>query len=488
MATTLDRPFAARRTVASPASPMALSTIGLTVLLGGAVLPMLDFFIVNVALPTINATLHASPASLELIVAGYGTAYALLLIVGGRLGDAYGRRTVFSFGLAAFTLTSLICGVAPSIDVLVAARIVQGMSSALIVPQVLGTFQATLEGQRRAKALGLYAATAGFSSVAGQLAGGLLITADVAGQSWRPIFLVNVPIGLFVFAIAPRFVPNTRSHSPASVDLPGTALLALTMISLLVPLTEGRSLGWPLWTWLLLALSPLAATGTYLIERRSERRGGSPLLPPSLLALRSMRRGILLGLPFFLGFGAFLFVFSITVQNGLHRNALHSGLAITPLAACFVAVSLLTPRLIARYGRMVIRAGGLIQLASLGSLALIVWQKWPRLALTDLAPSLALTGIGGALIFVSLFRLVLADVPPHLAGIGSGVMVTLQQSGYALGVAVLGTLFLSMESRDISGGFAIVVGIEAAIALVIAAGSFLLPAAATPGETTPLEL
>jgi MFS family permease len=467
--------------------PSQLSGVGVAILLCGAVLPFLDQFIVNVALPSIDSTLKASPATLELTVAGYGTAYALFLIMGGRLGDAYGRRTLFVIGLGGFTLSSLVCGLAPNIDVLVGARIAQGCSAALIMPQVLGTFHATLTGQRQGKAVGLYGATAGMSAVAGQLIGGLLIAANVAGESWRPIFLVNVPIGVFAVIAASRLVPNTRSANPASMDPPGTALFGLTMLTLLIPLTEGRTLGWPLWTWIVLAVSPVAAVATYLVERRTERRGGSPLLSPSLFAVRSMRRGSALALPFFLSFGAFMFVFSLTVQTGLHQSALHSGLAITPLAVTFLIGSVLTPRLFARYGRRVLLVGGLVQALALGSLTAIVVDRWPHVALPELAPSLAVSGFGGALIFVSLFRLVLADVPVHLAGIGGGAMVTLQQAGYALGIATLGSLFLSRGSDHISSGFGWVVGIEAAVAVFIAAGSFLLPRTATPGENLPLE-
>jgi MFS family permease len=444
-------------------------------------------FIVNVALPGIDSTLKASSATLELTIAGYGTAYALLLIVGGRLGDAYGRRAVFITGLAGFTLSSLVCGIAPNIDVLVGARIAQGASAALIIPQVLGTFHAALTGQRQGKAIGLYGATAGVSAVAGQLIGGLLIAANVAGESWRPIFLVNVPIGLFAIVAAWRLVPNTRSANPASVDLPGTALFGVTMISLLIPLTEGQSVGWPLWTWIVLAVSPVAAVATYLVERQTEKRGGSPLLPPSLFAVRSMRRGSALALPFFLGFGAFMFVFSLTVQDGLHESALHSGLAITPLAVAFLIGSMITPRLFARYGRTVLAVGGVLQALALASLAAIVVDKWPHVHLLELAPSLAVSGFGAALIFVSVFRMVLADVPVRLAGIGGGMIVTLQQSGYALGVATLGTLFLSMENHHIANGFGWVVGIEAAVAVFVAAGSFMLPATAAPGENVALE-
>jgi MFS family permease len=471
----------ARRTTAGTTTEAPqLGTPGIAVLLLGAFLPIVDFFIVNVALPTIDATLHASAPSLELVVAGYGTVYAALLVVGGRLGDALGRRRMFVTGLIGFTLTSLLCGVAPSIGTLVAARLVQAAAAALIVPQVLATFQATLDGPRRARALGFYGAMAGTAAVVGQVAGGVLVTADIAGTEWRPIFLVNVPIGLAALAAVFRHVPATRSERPAGVDLPGTLLFAATLTTLLVPLTEGRTVGWPLWTWLVLALAPLLGAATYVVEQRTDRRGGAPLLAPSLLRVRSMRRGLTLGLPFFFGFGGFMFVFALTVQDGLHADALHSGLAIAPFAMAFLIGSLLTPRAIERLGRGALTWGAIVQAIGLAVLAWTVVAGWPEVALIDMAPGLVISGFGQAFVFGSLFRLVLADVPPHLAGIGGGVLVTLQQSGLALGVATLGTLYLGLGAGG--HGFAWILAIQVGLALVMAVGSRAMPslAAAPP--------
>jgi MFS family permease len=463
-----------------------LSAAGIAVLLLGAFLPIVDFFIVNVALPTIDSTLHASAPSLELVVAGYGTIYAALLVVGGRLGDALGRRRVFVAGLIGFTITSLLCGLAPSVDTLVAARLAQGATAALIVPQVLATFQATLDGPRRAKALSLYGATAGVSAVVGQVVGGLLVTADIAGSEWRPIFLVNVPIGLFALAVVFKYVPATRSDRPAGVDLPGTLLFAATLTTLLVPLSEGRTLGWPLWTWLVLALAPVLAAATYAVERRTERRGAVPLLAPSLLRVRSMRRGLTMAFPFFLGFGAFMFVFALTVQGGLHADALHSGFAIAPFALSFLIGSLLTPRAIERFGRAALAWGSIVQAAGLSLLAWTVASGWPHVALIDLTPGLVVAGFGQAFVFGSMFRLILADVPPHLAGIGGGVLVTLQQSALALGVATLGTLYLGLGSGGT--GFATILAVQVGLALVMAVGSRTMPSlAVTPVVVAPAE-
>jgi MFS family permease len=462
----------------TPIEPTELGPAGVAVLLLGVFLPIVDFFVVNVALPTIDATLHASAPKLELVVAGYGTVYAALLVVGGRLGDALGRRRVFVAGLVGFTVTSLLCGVAPSIGTLIAFRIAQGATAALIVPQVLATFQATLDGPRRARALGLYGATAGVASVVGQVVGGLLVTADIAGTSWRPIFLVNVPVGVLALAVVGRFVPATRSENPASVDLPGTVLFAATLAALLIPITEGRTVGWAPWTWIVLAAAVALGVTTFAVERRTETSGGVPLLPPSLLRLRSMRNGLSLGLPFFLSFGGFMFVFALTVQDGLHADALHGGLAIAPFALAFLVGSLLTPRAIERYGRRALAAGAVLQTVGLAVLAWTVAAEWPHVPLLDLAPGLAVAGFGQAFVFGSLFRLVLADVPMHLAGIGGGVLVTLQQSGLALGVATLGTLYLSIGGGN---GFATVLGIQCVIALIMALGSRTMPSLTTAG-------
>jgi MFS family permease len=461
-----------------------MTPLGMAVLLLGAFLPMLDFFIVNVALPTIDATLHASAPMLELIVAGYGTAFAVSLVVGGRLGDAFGRQRLFMIGLAGFTVTSLLCGAAPTVGVLVAARVLQGVSAAMIQPQVLATFQATLDGERRSRAIGLYAATAGVAVVVGQLLGGLLLDANIAGTTWRAIFLVNVPIGIAALILAPRVVPASRSPHPAGVDRPGTLLLAVTVVALLIPLTEGPALHWPVWLWGVLALAPAAAAAMIAVERRSERAGGTPLVPPSLIALPLVRRGLAMAVPFFLGFGAFTFVFALTVQDGLHNDALHSGLAITPMALGFFVGSLLTARLFARYGQRLLAVGFGLQALGLGALLWVVATQWPHVTI-EMAPGLAAAGFGQALGLGSLFRTVLGGVPHRLAGVGSGVLVTVQQGSLALGVASLGTLFVSLSTHGMRVAFLVVVGIQTLFAVVLAVSSPRGPAPAEPDPTGP---
>lgn len=459
------------------ATPTGLSGAGLLTVLLGVALPMIDFFIVNVALPTIDVDLHASTSTLELVVAGYGIGYALLLVLGGRLGDSYGRRRLFLVGMTAFTLTSLACGVAPTALTLVLARVAQGASAAMMLPQVLSTIQATTTGTRRSKALGYYGAVGGLSSVVGQLLGGLLVSSDIAGTGWRPIFLVNVPVGLVGLALARRTVPETRSANPIGVDRLGTLLLGVTLLALLVPLMEGGALGWPVWTWVLLALSPVAATAFVTVERRAEAAGRVPLLPPSIMRMPSMRQGLVLAVPFFAGFGGFMFVYAVTLQDALRFGPFQAGLALTPLAVGFFVVSLLSSRLVTRFGSRIIGYGAAIQGAGLLLTAAATVWAWPHVSVLDFAPGMAVIGIGNAMSMTTLFRVVLSGVPAERAGVGSGALATTQQTSLALGIATLGTLFatLSAGSFGTRDAFLLTLAVMFAIACGIAVFGRRLP-------------
>lgn len=463
---------ATRRGVTEPGT---LSTAGLLTILLGAGLSVLDFFIVNIALPTIDETLNASPAMLELVVAAYGITYGVLLILGGRLGDAFGRRRLFLTGLTLFTLTSLLCGIAPTAGLLVAARAAQGAAAALMVPQVLSTIQATLTGEKRSRAVGWYGATAGLSMIAGQLLGGVLVKADLAGMSWRPIFLVNVPIGLIGLVIVRRTVPETRAANPLRIDRLGTVLLGATLLALLVPLMEGRALDWPLWSWLLLGVSPFLAAGFLAVQRNAERVGHVPLIPPSVVSMPSMRRGLLIGAPFFIGFGAFMFVYAVTLQSGLHLDPLESAMAITPMAVAFLAASLVSSRLVARFGQRVVTTGAAIQLVGVGMIVLATLAAWPDLRILELTPGMVIAGFGQGLAMTTVFRVILSRVPPERAGVGSGVLITTQQVSLAAGVAILGSLYLWLAETNLRDAFVMVMVIQMLVAIGIVIAGRKLP-------------
>jgi MFS family permease len=473
------RPATIAPAITAEGQPAALTTLGLMTVLIGVFLPMTDFFIVNVALPTIDRDLHAPAGMLQLVVAGYAIAYALLLVVGGRIGDAVGRKRLFLIGMAAFTVTSLACGVAPGIDALVAGRALQGAASAMMLPQVLSTIQATRSGPARARALGSYGATGGIAVVAGQLLGGLLVSANIAGMTWRPIFLVNVPVGIVGLILAARLVPDTRSDDPAPVDRRGTLLLGWATLALLIPLTEGRSLGWPLWTIVLLITAPVAAIAFVRAERSMEERGGVPLVPISLLRVPSMRRGLLLAVPFFTGFGGFMFVIALTLQDGSGITALDAGVILVPMALGFLAASLSTARLLPRFGRNVLTVGALIQAAGLLAIIAELARSWPHPGALFMAPGMLVLGIGQGLIMSPLFGAVLSEVPPRKAGVGSGVLATTQQGALALGVATLGSLFLTIAapgSVGPDGAARVILGILVLNALGVGVMSRSLPA------------
>lgn len=446
----------------------ALSRLGLVVLLVGPFLAGLDLFITNVALPSIAHDLHASAGALELVAGGYAVTYAAFLVLGGRLGDRFGRRRLFGIGLVAFALTSLLAGAAPTATVLVLARFTQGAAAALLTPQVLATVQTVLEGPARARAISRYAVAGGLSAVAGQLVGGLLVQADLLGLGWRTVFLVNLPIGLAALLLTRRTVPENRSSVRAGLDLVGVVLLAVVLVCLLVPLAEGPSLGWPVWTVVVLVAVAPAAAALVVVEVRAERLGRLPLLPPSLLRLPSMRRGLPILLVFFPAVSAFLFVFALTTQDLLGISPLWSGVAVTPVTIAYVCTSFAVPALLRRHGRRVLIAGGLTQGIGFAGTAALVIAAPDGPPVVAVVLTLALSGIGQALGVGALFGTVLADVPSHLAGVGGGVMVTVQQTALALGVAVLGTLFTALLPVDRTLAIAVVAGALVTTQLVVA--------------------
>lgn len=258
----------------------------LAVVLAAQFMALLDVFIVNVAVPTIGSELHASGAGLQLVVAGYTIAYAVLLITGARLGDRLGHRRVYLAGLALFTAASLACGLAQGTGELIAFRLVQGAGSAVMIPQVLSLIQRNFSGEARARALGAYAAVLATGAAAGQVLGGVLVSADLFGTSWRPVFLVNVPVGVVLLAVGRRILPRDDARAlerSRGLDLPGLVLLAAAVSLFTVPLVLGQEEDWPLWSWLSLGAAAVCFGLFCLYESRLARRGGAPLIAPRVL-------------------------------------------------------------------------------------------------------------------------------------------------------------------------------------------------------------
>lgn len=408
----------------------------LAVVLTGTFMTFLDFFVVNVALPSIQRELHAGSAAIQLVVAGYGLTFSVGMITGGRLGDLYGRRRMFTIGLALFTATSAACGLATGPSFLVIARILQGGAGAMMTPQVLAILGTVYAGERRARAFAAYGMTMGIAGVLGQLLGGLIIQADVAGSSWRGIFLINVPVGVAGFVLARRQVPESRG-SRSQLDLAGTALATVGLATVILPLVEGQQYGWPLWTWLCLAAAPVLLGAFVAHQGRRARAGRAPLLDLALFGNRAFGVGSLTALTYALVPPSFFFVLALYLQDGRSLSALVSGAVFSAVGAGFFAAMLLTPPMTARLGRQNLALGAVVTAAGSALLALSA----SAVSAAALLPGLAIAGFGMGMVLVPLSATVLRDVAPGQASSASGVLATFQQVGGALGVAVIGVVF-----------------------------------------------
>ncbi|MGW0434215.1 MFS transporter [Micromonospora sp. NPDC003197] len=438
----------------------------LPTVLTGVFITILDFFIVNVTIPATQLDLQASATAMEWVVAGYGLAYGSGLILGGRLGDMFGRRRMFAIGLTLFTLTSIACGLAPDATTLVIARVAQGASAALLGPQVLAILRTVYSGSAQARAINLYALTMGLAAVFGQLIGGLLIQADLFGLGWRLCFLINVPIGVAALVMTRRAVPESRLGSAIRLDLGGTVLITLALVATLLPLIEGRAQGWPLWTWLSFAV---AAT---LFLAYGRRRHESPLIDLSLFRERAFTVGLLTQLTFTMGMAAYFLIFALYTQQGRGLDALQAGLVFAPMGAGYLAASLLAPRLVARFGRQVIALGGLTRALGLAALLIMVAQDSP---ISWLVPALVIDGLGMGLALAPIMGTVLARVAPRHAGAAAGALTTAQQVGGAIGVGIVGIVFYGSLSAGVAQAFQHSLVYLIAITLALAGLVQLLP-------------
>ena len=419
----------------------------LAVILCGTFVYVLDFFVVNVALPSIQRDLAASTAAIEWIVAGYGLTSAAFLVTGGRLGDHYGRRKLFCVGIATFTVTSALCAVAPDAGFLVAARLAQGVGAAIMAPNVLSILAATYTGPARVKAISVYGMVMGVAAVGGQLLGGLLIAANLAGLGWRVIFWVNVPVGIAALVLARRLVPESRATVSGTgrgrLDLLGAALFTTALVAIVLPLLDGREQGWPAWSWACLAAGPalLAVFAAHL--RAMSRRGGQPLLDPAIFAVRAFRAGLTCQVLFWCQQAASYLLLALYLQEGRGLSPIKAGGVFAVLAAGYLATSFRAPALTMRFGRRVVAAGALV--AALGDLALVLAVlPGGGEPVAALFPGLLLLGAGQGLCITPLTTTVLSHADASSAGSVTGALSTAQQVGNAIGVAVSGIIFYGL--------------------------------------------
>jgi EmrB/QacA subfamily drug resistance transporter len=416
----------------------------LVVLLLAAFMNLLDISIVNIAIPSIQANLHASYADVQWALAGYTLAYAVVLITGGRLGDAYGRKRLFLIGVTGFTIMSALCGAAQSPGMLIACRVLQGALGAIMIPQVLSVIQVIFPSGERIKALAAFGVTAGLGTVSGPLLGGLLTQHNLFGLDWRPIFLINVPVGILAVAAAAVLVRESRAPRPPRLDPGGVLLVTAGLLLLLYPLVQGRQLGWPAWTFAAMAASVPVFAAFVWYERVKTRRDGSPLVQLTLFTRRSFSIGMVTAVTFFLGVTSFALILTLFLQIGMGFTPLHAGLTFLPFSGGVLVASGAAARLAPRFGRGVTMTGALVMAAGMAGLIATISRYGTAVTTWEMVPALVVAGLGMGAVIAPLADILLAGVDRQHAGSASGLFNTGIQVGASIGVALIGVIFFGL--------------------------------------------
>lgn len=407
------------------------------------------FNAVTVILPTLRDRFGSDDVSLELVIAGYGIPFAVLLILGGRLGDRFGRHRLYVVGMGLFLVSAVACALAPSVAMLIVARVVQGVGAALCTPQVLASIQATSTGAARTRAIAAFGASGGIGAAVGQVVGGALAAMSFGVvDGWRAVFVVVALVAAAAITLAP-LAPRSRSHEHVAIDLVGTAALGIGILAASVALTFGPAWGWSWPVYVVLLVAAIALVAMWRHQDAVERSGRVPLLPPSVLRLRPLQLGLLSAALFFAGYSALLYVFPRAVEAG-GMTSLQAGLALLPFAVVFAAVSLTVARVQARLGDATLAWGVGLQLVALVAMSVTVVLAWGSEIGLWLQPALVILGAGQALIFSPLTQLVVREVPVQAAGLSGGMFSTAQQLALSFGVIVIGGVVsvTHVEGRD----------------------------------------
>jgi len=419
-----------------------MRTVALVIVALAFVMDLLDSTIVNVAIPTIRDNLNASYAAIQWVVAGYALTFATLLVTGGRMGDVFGYKKLFMFGVGGFTVASLLSGLAVNPGMLIGSRLLQGAFAALMVPQVMSLMQVMFKPEERGGVNGLFGALGGLSASLGPIVGGLLIKANVAGLDWRPIFLINIPVGLFALFAGMKYLPDGKSPHPLKLDLFGTALIITTIFLLTYPLIQGRELGWPTWSFVMMILALPFLLVFIWWQKSKEKADGSPLVLPALFKSRSFGVGLVVNMVFEMAMIGFFLTFTLLLQIGFNFTALHAAITSIPVAfGIAFTMALAGEKVVPKLGRYALSLGTVVMALGLAITLLVLHKYLGAIHSWQLIPGLLLVGIGMGFVFGSLFAAVLNGVDARHAGSASGVLNAVQQVGGAIGVAVIGVIF-----------------------------------------------
>lgn len=412
----------------------------LVVALTGTFLAILNAFSVTVALPAIQADLHMRLTETSLVLTVYTLVYAVALLAGGRLGDYYGHKRLFIIGMSSFIVTSTLCGLATTTPLLILGRSLQGLSAALIIPQVLSLIQIYFAPLERGTALGLYGLVIGMAAIVGQVIGGWSISANVLNLSWRSVFLLNLPCGLCALIAAHLGMPKSHVPRITQPDFVGASLVSISLALLMAPLIIGSALGWSVWFVGMLLLA-LPLFGLFLLHQHRRRvRGGIPFIMFSIFRIPTFTLGLLMVFVFYAGNAALFFTLTLYLQRGVGLSALDAGLAFLPLGGGFAAAALVAGHAVPRFGVRLVQGGALILIVGYGWISVTLPQFVLMSHQSMLVPQLLLTGIGMGLVSGALTHLVLADIPADNVGAAAGVLTTVTQLTSAFGVALIGVI------------------------------------------------
>ncbi|GAB3745883.1 MFS transporter [Amycolatopsis oliviviridis] len=464
-------------------SPRAVWWLLATVLVV-ELMDLLDSTIVNVAGPSLERSLGASAVGLQWVIGGYALTLGAGLVLGGRLGDRYGRRPMFLAGLVAFTLASLLCAIAPSIGLLIGFRLIQGLAGAMMLPQGLGILRDNLTPRELTKALAVFGPVLGLGGVLGPVLGGALVDWDLFGLGWRLVFLVNVPVGLAALALSWWLVPRDSGTRTLRVDVVGAVLVAVASALLVLPLNEGQASGWPLWTWLSLSAAAIGYAGFALWQRRVLRRDRPPLVTPSLFGKSAFTVGLVAVALFFGGLIGTQLVLTFFLQLGQGFTAGQAGLGNLPVAlGTAVGGTISGGLLAAKLGRRVLQAGAVVQFTG------VAWLWFALADTTDftiwqIVPGSAVAGIGAGIVIAAVFNTVLGAVDDDEVGSASGVLSAVQSIGGSVGVAVFSTVFFAGAlAGQVTESFRDALVVQAIVIALFLLISPLFPRRARPEDT-----
>ncbi|WP_024760577.1 MFS transporter [Streptomyces exfoliatus] len=426
--------------------------IALAIVMTAAFMDLVDATIVNIAIPSIERDLGASFGAIQWITAGYALAFAAGLITGGRLGDIYGRKRLFLLGTAGFTLASALCGFAANPEMLVASRLLQGAAAAMMVPQVLSIIHVTFPAHERGKVFGMFGAIIGLGAVSGPLLGALLTQWNIAGLEWRPIFLINLPVGIAGLILGRKFISESKAPKALRLDIVGMLLATAALLMLIYPLTRGRELDWPLWGHLMMVGSLFVFAAFVLYEKYKTRKDGSPLVELSLFKVKSFAAGIAVQLTFGVVLGIFFLVWTMYMQIGLGWTPLKAGVTGVPFSiAVSLAAGLSVQKLVPRFGRKVLQTGALTMIAGVLLYMFEAGRYGTAITSWQMIPPLVIMGLGMGLIVAPLTDAVLSEVPKEHAGSASGLINTTGQMGNALGLGLVSVVFFGViDDRNLA--------------------------------------